>query len=204
MSAIIQAGSVVAAGGILAYPTETFYGLGADPFYHDAIEKICELKSRQPEMGIPLIASAPEVVETIVGSESESCSEKRKELQTKFWPGPLTCVITPRDDFLKVCSPLVLGPEQSVAVRVSGLALARELALNSGGFLTTTSANLHGQPPARTAVEVQGYFPELFVLPGADPLTATSPSTIVDVRRFPFTVLREGAIERAALAAWLS
>lgn len=198
-----EAISRVQAGEIVIYPTETFYGLGADPYCGAAVEQICVFKQRKPEAGIPLIAASSAFVESIIAEEDEERREQRISLQTKFWPGPLTLVISIKDAVRKKLSPLVLGPDGSLALRVSAESIARELAAGAGGFITTTSANAHNEPPASTVAKASAYFPDLFALAGKDPLQASAPSTIIDIRQSPFRVLREGAISSETLERWM-
>ena len=124
-------------GEVIAYPTETLYGLGADPRNPKALEKLFSLKPRDQKMGITLIAD-------------ESFSPPgslAKDLAKKHWPGPLTMVMELEEQFADG----IAAPDGSVAVRVSTSELARGLAKAAGGFITATSVNPHGQPPAKAA-----------------------------------------------------
>lgn len=194
-------------GELIAYPTETFFGIGTSPLSESGgIPKLLELKNRELKAGIPLIIDSAKRVSEWVVRESDSLKSKREELQSKFWPGPLTIVFTVDEIFRKNFDAGVFGSDFSLAVRVSSAELATALASQLGGAVTSTSANLHGKSPARTPEEVLSYFPEMPILNFQEqPLenTAELPSTIVDVRKMPFRILREGAVSKESLSGFV-
>lgn len=191
---------LLAAGKVLAYPTETFYGLAADPRQREAIEELIRLKVRPPEKGIPLIARSIEVVSKYV----EICPGTEflvKDLQDKHWPGPLTLVFNPSKFAKRELSFRVFAPDGSLALRVSPHPVALALTEFGSGLVTSTSANPAGLPPPLTGIEVQKYFPSIVCVDGIGvewetPIRAREvlPSTILDVRSLPFKVTRKGAI----------
>ena len=189
-------------GEVVAFPTETFFGLGADPRNERAVEALLELKGRALAEGVPLIIDNEKRLQEILASEPDAVTTLRAKLTKHFWPGPLTVVVAVNANAAASFSKGIFGPEQSLAVRVSPLPAARELAAGAGGFITATSANPHGLAPPKTAAEAQNYFPALQVV---DEKTgdAEKPSTIVDTRKIPFVVLRHGAIESSALQSFL-
>lgn len=197
-------------GEVVAYPTETLIALGANPFDTLAVERLIELKERPTEKGIPLIIDMACRVDEWVEAEDLHCAQGRKSLQERFWPGPLTIVFAANSRAREIFSPLIFGSDFSLAVRLSSSPVARELAKGLGGAITSTSANISSRPSATSFKEVRQIFPELLLV---DKLSASNSegassgnslaSTILDVRKCPFRILREGAIGREQLVGLL-
>ena len=185
--ALRPAADALISGGVVAYPTDTLYGLGVDPTQAPAVEALCRLKTRSARAGIPLIASTPVQVESAVGV----LPPLGRRLADRFWPGPLTLVFEPEADFAAgVCA-----ADGSVAIRVPAAAVARRLAALSGGPITATSANRAGRRPAATAAEVVTGLGAAVALVLDGPASLTGlPSTIVDVRGSEPRLIREGAV----------
>ena len=189
-------------GEVIAYPTETVFGLAVLPQNAEAVEQLLRLKSRAFASGVSLILSSAEEAESWVEDSSSDIAARRRELTAQFWPGPLTLVIAINAQARLRLAQGLLGPDDSLAIRVSSCLEAGLLAEAAGGAITTTSANPHSMPPAKSAQEAASYFPGMFVvpclsLPGAS--KPSLPSTIIDVRTWPFQILREGAINRVLL-----
>ena len=170
--------------GVVALPTETFYGLAVSVFDQVACERVFEIKGRPSTRALPCIVSGMEQLET-VASEIPALA---KELSTRFWPGPLTLIVPAR------ATVAVASETGTIAVRVSSLPLARELAAIAGP-VTATSANVSGAPPATRADEIIAQLGDSvdLVLDGG----ATSgglASTIVDVTSGKLELVRAGAI----------
>ena len=185
--ALRPAADALMAGGIVAYPTDTLYGLGVDPTQGPAVDALCRLKTRSAHAGIPLIASSLAQVESAVGV----LPRLGRRLAARFWPGPLTLVFEPEAAFAAgVCA-----ADGSVAIRVPAAPAARRLAALCGGPLTATSANRAGRRPAGTAAEVVAGLGAgvLLVVDGPAALTGP-PSTIVDVRGRDARLVREGSV----------
>jgi L-threonylcarbamoyladenylate synthase len=171
----VKASEVILSGGVIAFRTDTFYGLGADPFNHAAVARITELKGREDNKPILLLISDVDQVERFISPRSDGFNIAAR----KFWPGPLTIVGT------------------AVGVRLPADQSVRELVRDCGGALTATSANPSGSEPARSAEDVAGYFPVgLDLIVDGGEVTATEPSTVLDVSSSPPRVVREGAISR--------
>ncbi len=185
--AIRQAADVLHDGGIVAYPTDTLYGLGVDPTRASAVRRLCRLKTRSAGAGIPLIAASLAQVESRAGP----LPPLGRRLAARFWPGPLTLVLDPEAAFAAgVCA-----ADGSVAIRVPRGFAARRLAALSGGPITATSANLAGIRPAATAAEVAAGLGAAVALVLDQPTAlAGPPSTIVDVRGRHPRLVREGAV----------
>jgi len=189
--AIDQAARILRAGGLVAFPTETFYGLAVDPRQEDAVGRLFALKKRERHKAIPLLISCleqlPEIV-TAVPAAYQSLIER-------FWPGPLTLIFPAQPRLPRA---LTAGTA-TIAVRQTSQPLARRLIDAFGFAITGTSANLSGQPPvsdlslldqevaAACAMSLDG---------GATPGGLSS--TIVDIKNGKLTVLRQGAIDPAS------
>lgn len=189
----IQAAKIIARGGIIAYRTDTFYGLGADPLNESAVRTIRELKGTEDAKPILLLLSDLSEVDRFITHQSEVF----KTVTDRFWPGPLTLVAVARPEL-----PIELtAGTGTIGVRLPDNESVRGLVRACGGALTATSANLAGQPPARSAEEVRVYFPagvDLIVDGGE--VTATQASTVLDLSGHQPRLLREGAITREELA----
>ncbi len=176
--------SAIRAGVVVAVPTDTLYGLAADPRSTAAVEAIFSLKGRAPEKGLPLIASDVEQVEAFA-----EMGPAARRVAEAFWPGPLTLLLRSNVAF----APNVCGDDGVVAVRVPDDAVARALARGAGQVLTATSANRSGQPASADPDVVATVLPELPVLIDAGPCPGGAPSTIVDLRDEP-RLVRDGAV----------
>ena len=183
-AAIAAAVEVLGAGGIVAYPTETFYALGVSAFDERACRRVFELKGRPASKALPLIVSGWEQVVEVV----EAPTELAARLAERFWPGPLTLVLKARPGVAAA------SERGTVAVRASGSSLARALA-TAAGPVTSTSANPSGAPePVSAAVVLArlGNGVELILDGGETP--GGPPSTIVDVSGSRPELVREGRI----------
>ncbi|HSB51195.1 MAG TPA: L-threonylcarbamoyladenylate synthase [Dissulfurispiraceae bacterium] len=183
---VARAKEILESGGIIAYPTETYYGLGAKYDVTRAIRRVYELKKRPDEKALPLILGRPELLSLV----AESVTDLARDLMSKFWPGPLTLLFEAR----KELSPYLVY-ESKVAVRIPGPSFALSLARACAFPITATSANLSGQLPARTAAAVLedlGDSLDLVIDCGVTP--GGFPSTIVDVTGDRPLMVRDGAV----------
>lgn len=189
-----HAAKVLRAGGLVAFPTDTVYGLAALPWDTQAVERLYEAKERPSERAIPLLLSDAEHLPR-VAAIPPLCRDSVSRLIGRYWPGALTLVLLKTE-----AVPEVVSRGATVAVRVPALALARSLIRAAGGVLAVTSANISGQPSPVTAEEVESQLDgriELIINGG--PCPGGVPSTIVDCTSAPPTVLRRGAISPAEL-----
>ncbi len=172
-SLIQQALEVLHAGGVIAYPTEAMYGLGCDPDNQRAIEKILQLKQRDKSKGLILIAAD---IKQLLPYLDELPDEAKHRVLAS-WPGPFTWLWPARPQ----TSEWLRGGYPTLAVRVTAHPLARELCKAWGKPLVSTSANVSGKPPAKTANEVREQFTDKidFILEG-DVGPQTSPTEIRD------------------------
>ena len=140
------------AGGVVAYPTEAVYGLGCDPGNRDAFERLFAIKRRPPTQGVLLIAADFAEVERYIDFAAVPADALQRAKAT--WPGPHTWIF-PRSAF---ASGWLAGAHSGIALRVTAHPLAAELCRTFGGAIVSTSANRHGEPPARSADEVRAAF----------------------------------------------
>ena len=160
------------AGQAIVFPTETFYGVGVDAMNPRALDRLFELKGRDPDKPVALIAADLEMVARIV----KEFPPAARRLAREFWPGPLTMVLPARPEV----SPALTNREGGVGIRISPHPIALELTRRLGSPLTATSANRAGEPPARTltaAWEAFGIAIAAYVDGGT--LTGSLPSTVI-------------------------
>lgn len=179
-------------GGIVAYPTETFYGLGAKFDMEDSLKRLYEIKQRPKEKAMPLIIGNRGLLPIVAASANNIAIS----LMDRFWPGPLTLIFPAKESL----SEFITAGTHTVAVRIPGESFALRLAMIASFPITATSANLSGQPPAQDAETVIKYFDgkiDLIVDGGITP--GGLPSTIIDVTGDEVKILREGAVKKELL-----
>jgi L-threonylcarbamoyladenylate synthase len=192
-SATLRALEVLRLGGLVAFPTDTVYGIGALGFNGKAVQSIYAAKDRPIEKAIPiLIGEMADMDQVAMG-----VPERAYLLARRFWPGPLTILVPKRPDL-----PEAVSATSTIGVRVPDHEIARAL-LRAAGPLAVTSANLSGHPSPTTAQEVfaqLGGRIELIINGGKTP--GGTPSTLVDCLGDEIRILREGPItEKELLAA---
>jgi L-threonylcarbamoyladenylate synthase len=186
---LAEAVRVLREGGVVAFPTETFYGLGADARNETAVEKIFRIKGRNFRNPIALIVADDREIIPLV----EEIPAAARILMQTFWPGPLTLVFRASSSLL----PRLMADTGKIGIRVSSHPIARFLAAGLAGPLTATSANPSGGPECSSAdavIRALGDLPDAVIDGGATPGGAGS--TILDVTLFPPRILREGALPR--------
>jgi L-threonylcarbamoyladenylate synthase len=192
--ALRRAADVVRRGGVVGIPTETVYGLAADPFNADAIRRVFAVKGRGAEKALPLIASDPEQVAQVA-----VLTPGARRLAERCWPGPLTLILERTPGLPDVLT----GGAHGVGIRVPGHEVARALCAACGHPLTATSANRSGQPPSARADDVADALGEdLDALLDAGPTPGGAVSTIVDLTGEP-ALVRPGAIDWETIRGWL-
>jgi L-threonylcarbamoyladenylate synthase len=180
-----EAAAAVAAGLVVAFPTDTLYGLAADPRSTVAMARLFDLKGRAGAHVVALAASDLAQVRQVV--EVDGVAER---LAAAFWPGPLTLVLRP----LGTLAPAVLGGTGGVGIRVPDHPVARGLARLFGCPVTATSANRTGEPASTSPDDVAHALPGLDVLVDAGPSAGGPPSTVVDLSGDAPVLVREGAV----------
>lgn len=189
-----QVRHVLERGGRVAIPTETFYGLGVNPFDQTALERLSAVKGRSDGKPILVLVCSPRDLASFV----EHVPAPAAVLMDEFWPGALTLLFPAKSS---VPFALTAGTGR-VGVRLSSCRPLREL-LERVGPLTGTSANRSGTPPVQTAREVEEAFgAEVDVIIDAGPTPGGLPSTVVEAGE-ALRVVREGAIPLTAIEAAL-
>ncbi|MGE5245613.1 MAG: L-threonylcarbamoyladenylate synthase [Betaproteobacteria bacterium] len=186
-AAIEEAAAAVLAGEVVAMPTDTLYGLAADPFSRQAVARVFAVKDRARERALPLVASdAGQVVDRL-----GVLPPLARRLADRFWPGPLTLLL-PAPPAL---APEVAGGTGRIGVRVPDHAVARALCRAAGRPLTATSANVSGAPPSADPDEVaRAVGDRIALLLDAGRTRGGPPSTIVDATGARPVLIRAGAI----------
>jgi L-threonylcarbamoyladenylate synthase len=189
---LAEAVRVLREGGVVAFPTETFYGLGADARNETAVEKIFRIKGRNFRNPLSVIVAHGEELIPLV----EEIPAAATILMQKFWPGPLTLIFRASSTVL----PRLTADTGKIGIRVSSHRIATLLAAGLAGPLTATSANPSGGTECSSAdavIRALGDLPDAVIDGGATPGGAGS--TILDVTFFPPRILREGAIPRSLI-----
>lgn len=184
-SSITTAISLLKQGEIIAFPTDTVYGLGADAFNEEAILKLFEAKGREYNKAIAILVGSYKQLQLL----TEHINAQAESLISEFWPGGLTVIVEK-----KAGLPISLSPTNTIGIRMPDHPVAIKL-LEEFGPLATTSANLSGGKNPQNAAEVLGQLNERIplILDGG-PCQGGIPSTIVDCTASPVKILRQGAI----------
>lgn len=184
-------------GEVIVFPTETFYGLGADGFNPIAVERVVTVKGRDPANPIPLIVADEEMLKETVTEIPPTA----RRLMERFWPGPLTLVLPAK----KGLPQPLLNRWGGVGVRISSHAVPTQIVGRLGHPLTATSANPSGKEPPWTIAEARRYFSgklEVFIDGGR--LAGRKGSTVVEVLQDQFRIIREGEISSEELTRALA
>ena len=174
-------------GGVVVFPTDTLYGLGADVFSLPALQRIFAIKGRPAELALPVLVAGLDQVESV----ALPMSNRAQELAERFWPGPLTLVMRRSPEL----PDLVTGGADTVAVRMPAHRIPLALARRLGRPITGTSANLSGQPDLLDLDSIENQLGNLvdYITRSGPPPEGTG-STVVDITRNEPRLLREGAI----------
>ncbi len=172
------------AGDVIAYPTETVYGLGVDPFNAEALARLYAIKRRDPGNPVLLVVSNLRQLSPLTPAMNQAA----KAYAAAFWPGPLSLLL----DAAKGLPESLLGPGGKVCVRLTSCAIAAALCEAFGGAIVSTSANVSGEPAARRAADVPQTGVAICIEGGE--LKAGPASTVLDPATR--TILREGAVSK--------
>lgn len=179
-------------GGIVAVPTDTVYGLAADPFNSDAVQKLYTFKGRPDGKPIPLVLSSVSDVHRV----AQNLSDYFFHLTDRFWPGGLTIIVEAKD-----LLPILTAGGNTVGVRIPDNPLLLQILQAFGGPAAITSANFSGEPPATSPQEIDEKLAsriDLIVDGGKTP--GTIPSTVYDISVSPPLIRRYGVISEETLA----
>ena len=188
--ALILAMACLQAGGTLAFPTDTVYGLAANAYNPAAIEKLYTIKGRDETKAIAVLIGSLTQLDQVAAYLNDSA----QKLAQAFWPGALTLVVARHPSL-----PDILSPRPTIGVRIPDHPLARQI-LTAAGPLAVTSANLSGQPDCGAAQDVAAQLDgrvDLILDGGRTP--GGQPSTVVDVTGEGWVMLREGPVSGAMI-----
>jgi L-threonylcarbamoyladenylate synthase len=188
---IEEAAEVLRRGGLVAYPTDTVYGLAAIPTDDAAVEKLFAAKQRRPDQSTPLLIASPRDLALV----ADDVPEVARNLIRDFWPGGLTIILRKAPSFH---SKAIFG--DTVGVRVPDHIVPRELVRLLGSPITGTSANLASGPEPLTADDVRVQLGDSvdYIIDGGR-CSGGTPSTVVDCTQEPPRIVRAGAISREEL-----
>jgi len=183
---IAQAAAILAAGGVVAFPTDTVYGLAVDPRQPAAVDRLYEVKGRDRGVAIPLIAASLEQARA-----AAMFGTREQRLAEAFWPGPLSIVVPASAAVV----PALRGAGGTVAVRVPDHRVARALAQSLGFPITATSANLSGEPAATSGDALsEALMTRLDAVLDVGAAPGGPPSTIIELTDEGPRLVRAGAI----------
>jgi L-threonylcarbamoyladenylate synthase len=173
-------------GELIILPTDTVYGVGASALDEEAIQCLFFVKQRSGEKGIPILLADESDLEKVAANVSPIA----RSLMAKFWPGPLTLVLPKRKDL-----PPSISETESVAVRMPDHEVGREIIRAAGGILATTSANLSGNAPAKSAQEaLRELAGAVAIVVDDGPSGGQRASTVVDCTGDAIRILRHGPV----------
>jgi L-threonylcarbamoyladenylate synthase len=189
----LEAVAVLRSGGLICYPTDTVYGIGAAAADDAAVRRLCAVKGRPPDKPLPLL-----LAEAADAARIAEVTPLAQTLAHRFWPGPLTIVMRKLPSYRS----LALAGQDTVALRVPDREIARSIVRTFGWPVTGTSANRAGAPPPASAVEVQFQLGEMvdLIIDGGS-CRGREESTVIDITQDPPRILRQGAVSREELAA---
>lgn len=195
--AIQEAARVILSGGVVAIPTESFYGLAVHALNVKAIERLFAVKQRREDNPLLLLIASGETLDSYV----TEVSARARDLAARFWPGGLTMVFFAKP----ILPPALTAGTGKIGIRLSGHPVPRELARAVGAPITGTSANRSGRPSCSTAEEVTeavGGDIDLILDGGKTP--GGNASTVLDVTCDPPKILRHGIVSRDQLSPFMS
>ena len=178
---------ILKAGGVVAFPTDTFYGLGVNPYNRIAVDKIYKIKGRDPEKPLLLLIDSVTKLENLIEEPPAACIK----LMQAFWPGPLTLLFKPKASSIheNIAADLI-------GIRQPGNPITRKILSALDHPLTGPSANISGGNPATTAQQVQDTFgKKVELILDAGECKGGKPSTLVNATDTPVRLIRAGEID---------
>ncbi len=195
LSMINETVAVLDKGGVVVFPTDTVYGIGASVLQPAAISRIYRLKGRSYKKPLPLLVAGFQQVQPLV----ESIPSNVRRMLKKFWPGPLTVVFK-----TSVLGQMSTGGKKTVAVRIPDHEVALAILKKINKPLAVTSANPSGRDPAVTGFQAVHIFKNrvpVIINGGACPQAQAS--TVLDITAFPWTIRRQGVIKEKDLIKYM-
>ena len=179
--------TILQRGGVIAYPTETVYGLGANVYHEKAVRRIFEIKGRDPQKPLSImIASAKDVVDLC-----EKVPDFGKTLMAAYWPGPLTLIFQAAPKLPQY----ILSMDKKIGLRFPDHPITRALMKRHREPITSTSANISGQrDPVRASEVIEAFAGKVDLIIDGGECRMKTPSTVVDVSGSEPVLVREGAI----------
>lgn len=191
-----KAAALLKAGKLVAFPTDTVYGIGADVFNEEAVEQIFAAKKRDADKPLQVLIAQKTDLQSIAKEQSEIL----ERLAAEFWPGALTIVMLAREDFPR----RVRCDRETIGVRMPANPIALKLIETFGAPIAATSANISGFPDAVSAEEVMDYLGnEVDLIIDGGVVPGGVPSTVLDISVHPPVVLRWGKLSKEDLAGVL-
>lgn len=185
---LVRAAEIIRSGGVIAYPTDTIYGLGANPFNEKAIKRIFAIKRREGKNPILLLIAHKKEVDNL----TRGVSPVARRLISAYWPGPLTMIFEASPS-LPSC---LLGGTGKVGLRLPDSKIVSWLISLTGHPITASSANkAGGQNPLNAADVLNSFDDEIDLILDAGPSLTSQASTVIDVSIFPPCLIREGIID---------
>jgi L-threonylcarbamoyladenylate synthase len=187
LSTLDEAAEVLRAGGLVAFPTESFYGLGAHALQPESVARVFTVKGRPPSKPLLVLVDSIAMAEML----AEDIPAAVRDLMTRHWPGPLTLVL----QAAPVVPAVLTAGTGTIGVRMPGNAIALGLVRAARFPVTAPSANPSGDPPPTSAAVVRQYFGDQIemILDGGDTVGGAG-STIADCTAWPPRVLRQGSV----------
>ncbi len=184
---IEKAAAFLKAGKLVAFPTDTVYGVGADVFNDGAVEKIFTVKKRESDKPLQVLIASKSDLRITAKTQSDALDR----LASEFWPGPLTLVMPAREDFPR----RVRCDRGTIGVRMPANAIALKLIEAFGGPVAATSANVSGLPDPVDVAEVMEYLDgKVHLVIDGGPTPGNVPSTVLDISVHPPIILRRGKL----------
>ncbi len=186
-SELTRAVAVIKRGGVVAFPTETYYGLAVDPFNHKALQCLFSIKQRPAIKPILTLISAASQLPYLAAD----IPPLFHPLMARYWPGPLTLVFPARPGL----SPLLTAGSDTVGIRISSHPVAQALVRLAAAPITATSANISGRSPALSAADIHAQFGnQLDMVLDAGPAAGGLSSTVVGASQDGLVMLRRGVV----------
>lgn len=194
-----EAALILTSGGVVLYPTDTLYGLGADALSNEAVKKVYAIKGRDSDKPIIVLAKDMEMVE-----QYAELTEEARRLAARFWPGALTLVLRKKSGI----ETGTVRERNDISIRVPQNTFCHAMSAAYGGLITTTSANISGMPSLRSVPEIVRQLGDkvklIDLVIDAGTLPSSNASTVVDLSGVSTVILREGAVASSEIAEVLA